>query len=553
MAVTDDTLVQSVGELRRALGEDGPRLVRTVPRRGYRLDAAVAPVSEPAADEAADATVNRQVNEAPNPPAGATSAVIARRRWAAAKPAVVTLAALLLAGLIAVGFAGGWRVLVASRPGAQTGAETTTSAEKPTIAVLPFANLTGDATRAYLVDGLTQDLIDALGRFSELTVMSWNAVLPYREKPASPAAASRALDVRYQVEGSIRENGDHVRVDARLINTAGQVLWSARFDSPAGELFSLQDKIAADIAGILAVQVNRAEGRRAFAKPPQNLQAYDMVLRARPALQSPERGSVATARVLLRQAIALDPNSAAAYTGLAESYYIAVSMGWAEEPMRFLGRATEAATKALALDDADVPAHVVLGRISIFYHRYDEALAEMGRAIAINPNDANALAGRGNALMWMGQTENAISALEAAQRLDPDLRPARPICPQPRLLPEGALRRRHRADSAQPARDRRRELQPGCPRRRLRRGGPRRRCGPGRGRDPPPRSDLRSAAIRQQVSQPGRSYKSARGAAQGRPLVEPTGLPDTGRVTDPPSLIRISPAKRTAGSRPRET
>jgi adenylate cyclase len=148
-----------------------------------------------------------------------------------------------------------------------------------------------------------------------------------------------------------------------------------------------------------------------------------MVLRARPALQHPERGSVAAARAFLRQAIALDPNSAAAYAGLAESYYIAVSMGWAEEPMRFLDRATDAATKALALDDSDVRAHVVLGRISIFYHRYAEALAEMGRAIAINPNDAHALAGRGNALMWMGQTDNAIAALEAAQRLDPDLGP----------------------------------------------------------------------------------------------------------------------------------
>ncbi|HEV2100914.1 MAG TPA: winged helix-turn-helix domain-containing protein [Stellaceae bacterium] len=423
LAVTDDTLVQSVGELRRALAEDGARLIRTVPRRGYRLDAAVAPAPEPAVDEAADATANRQVNEAPNPPDGALPAVPGRRRWAAAKPAVVTLAALLVVVLIAVGFTGGWRALSASRMGVPIGAEITASAETPTIAVLPFANLTGDAARAYLVDGLTQDLIDALGRFSELTVMSWNAVLPYREKPVDPAAAARALDVRYQIEGSVRENGGHVRVDARLINTAGQVLWSARFDSPAAELFSLQDKIAADIAGILAVQVNRAEGRREFAKPPQNLEAYDLVLRARPALLRPGRGSVAAARVLLRQAIALDPNSAAAYAGLAESYYIAVSMGWAEEPIGFLGLATDAATKALALDDSNVRAHVILGRISIFYHRYGEALAEMGRAIAINPNDAHALAGRGNALMWMGQTDNAIAALEAAQHLDPDLGP----------------------------------------------------------------------------------------------------------------------------------
>jgi tetratricopeptide (TPR) repeat protein len=188
-------------------------------------------------------------------------------------------------------------------------------------------------------------------------------------------------------------------------------------------LSSLQDKLASDIAAVFAIRVTQAEQRRAFAKPSTNLEAYDLVLRARPALLHPERGGIAAARTLLRRAIEIDPNSAAAYAGLAESYYIAVSMGWAEMPRRTLGRAAETATKALAIDDSDVRAHVVLGRIAIFYHRYAEALSEMGRAIAINPNDARAIAGRGNALMWMGQTDEAIAALQAARRLDPDLGP----------------------------------------------------------------------------------------------------------------------------------
>ncbi|HEY1260179.1 MAG TPA: winged helix-turn-helix domain-containing protein [Stellaceae bacterium] len=417
LAVTDDTLVQSVGELRRALGEDGPRLIRTVPRRGYRLDCAVSPLAVPASDDAPNSIAEREPNEAPKPAVGASPAAPGRRRWGAAKRAAVVLTVLLVAGLIAIGVASGWRAFIGSEPAARAGAE------KPTIAVLPFADLSGDNSRAYLTDGLTQDLIDALGRFSELTVMSWNAVLPYRGQPASPGAVSRALAVRYQVEGSVRRSGNSVRVDSRLIDAAGKVLWSARFDSAAADLFSLQDKIAAEIAGTFAIRVTRAEQQRAYDKPPKNLEAHDLVLRARPALQRPERGSVAAARALLRRAIEIDPNSPAAYAGLAESYYIAVSMGWAEDPMRFLGSAAEAAAKALDLDDSDVRAHVVLGRIGIFYHRYAEALDEMDRAIAINPNDAHALAGRGNALMWMGQTDNAIAALEAAQHLDPDLGP----------------------------------------------------------------------------------------------------------------------------------
>ncbi|MGH7060573.1 MAG: tetratricopeptide repeat protein, partial [Stellaceae bacterium] len=396
-------------------GADGPRLIRTVPRRGYRLDAAVSPLAAPAPDDTPDLET-----EAPKPADGMSPLIPAALRWGAAKPVAIALVALLVAGLLGVAVSGGWRALVLSGSGVRAGTELTASAEKPTIAVLPFANLSDDTTRAYLVDGLTQDLIDALGRFSELTVMSWNAVSPYR---GQPGAVSRGLAVRYQVEGGVRWSGDRVRVDARLSDAAGQVLWSAGFDRPAAELFSLQDKIAAEIAGMFAARVTRAEGRQAFAKPPGNLEAYDYVLRARPALQHPERGSIVAARTLLRHAIELDPTLPAAYTGLAESYYIAVSMGWAEAPAQTLGRAADAATKALDLDDSDVRAHVVLGRIGIFYHRWAEALAEMDHAIAINPNDAHALAGRGNALMWMGQTDNAITALEAAQHLDPDLGP----------------------------------------------------------------------------------------------------------------------------------
>jgi tetratricopeptide (TPR) repeat protein len=160
-----------------------------------------------------------------------------------------------------------------------------------------------------------------------------------------------------------------------------------------------------------------------FAKPTKNLEAYDYVLRARPALLRPARANTVEARVLLRRAIEIDPNYAAAYAALAETYFAAISMGWAESPTEFMSRAEEMANKALSLDDSDVRAHIILGRIHIFYHRYGEAKAELDRAIAINPSDANALAGRGNILMWSGQTDAAIEILELAQRIDPELNP----------------------------------------------------------------------------------------------------------------------------------
>ncbi len=322
------------------------------------------------------------------------------------------IAALILVAVLGAGLL--WRGL---------GNKIADNPAKPAIAVLPLVNQNDDSSREYFADGLTQDIINALGRFSELTIMSWNAVLPYKGKPVKPAEIARQLGIRYQVEGSVRQTGDRVRVNAQLVGTGGQILWSASFDEALADVFTLQDKIASQIAGALAIRVSQAERRRVFTKPTESLEAYDYVLRARAALLRPERANIVEARALLRRSIELDANYAAAYAALAETYYVAVTMGWAESPADFLARAQEMADKALSLDESDVRAHVILGRIHIFYHRYDQARTEIDRAIAINPNDANALAGRGNILMWSGQTDAAIADLELAQRIDPELNP----------------------------------------------------------------------------------------------------------------------------------
>jgi TolB-like protein len=325
--------------------------------------------------------------------------------------ASLALVVLLIAGVLWSRFGGGSTTKIAD-----IGA-------KPAIALLPLVNQSDDAAREYFADGLTQDIINAVGRFSSLTVMSWNAVLPYKGKPANPVEVARSLAVRYQVEGNVRQTGDRLRVNTQLVDASGQVLWSASFDEALADLFALQDKITAQIAGALAIHVSQAEQKRVFAKPTGSLAAYDYVLRARPALLRPTRANIVEARTLLRHAIQLDPNYAAAYAALAETYHTAVTMGWAESPTDFLSRAEEMANTALSLNDSDVRAHVIPGRIHIFYHRYDQARKEIDRAIEINPNDANGLAGRGNILMWSGQTDAAIETLELAQRIDPELNP----------------------------------------------------------------------------------------------------------------------------------
>ena len=408
-AVTDDAIVQAVGELRRALGDAGTRIIRTTPRRGYRFESAVTFEAQVAAMPAAAPAIVPESVASPAAPAWSP-----RGRFFYYSAALVVL---VVAGLA-------WLTVVALRydigfAGSSTGVVAT--AAKPAVAVLPFSYPEGDSSRLYFADGLTQDLISALGRFSSLTVMSWNAVLPYRASPAEPQRVARAFDVRYQIEGTVQQTNGRVRVLARLVDTRGRVLWSERFDEAREDLFVLQEELTAQIARALGVRITAFEQQRVLAKRPSNLEAYDHVLRARPALRSPTRENIAEARVMLRRATELDAEYAAAWSALAETYYIAVVQGWTESPAQMLERAEECASRALAIDPSDVRGHVELGRVYLFHGRYEEAKLAMERAIAINPNDADGLAGRGHVLMWRGDTDAAIEALEAAQGIDPDL------------------------------------------------------------------------------------------------------------------------------------
>ena len=384
LVVTDDTLVQSIGELRRALGDTGARLITTVPRRGYRFEA----------------------SEAPPDRRKARRRHLFRFRWiyGILAPLAVALTVLVL------WLAGFWSDVPPAIPDA-----------KPAIAVLPFQHQGDDPAREYLADGLTQDLINSLGRFSALTVMSWNAVAGYKGEAVRPGEIARSLGVRYQVEGSVRYAGDEVRVSAQMVDSQGRVLWSARFEETPADVFALQDRITREIAGALAIRVTEFEQRRIATKPTESFDAYDYLLRARPALQRPSRAGIVEARELIRHAIALDPKYAAAHSALGETFHVAIAMGWAESPDEYWKRVETHAGEALKFDASDVRARVLMARRYIAYNRYPEAQTEIDRAIAINPNDADALAGRGNILMWLGETEAAIETLELALRIDPEL------------------------------------------------------------------------------------------------------------------------------------
>ena len=293
-----------------------------------------------------------------------------------------------------------------------------------TIAVLPFANQSGDPKREYFSDGVTEDIINALGRFSELRVMSHSAVQPYKAAPAPPEQVGRELGVRYLVRGSVRESGARIRVGVELSEaSSGRLLWSERYDAEGKEVFEIQEKIVGNVAGVLAVRLTSLEQQRAAAKRPESMEAYDLVLRAREHIARADRAGNREARTLLARAVQLEPRYAEAYTWLAEAELQRAAYGWIENPEEALRRTEEHARMALAINDpgSNARAHSMLGALHSFTGNLHAALAESERALALNPSDAFAHAQRGNVLLWLGRIEESIKASETARRFEPRL------------------------------------------------------------------------------------------------------------------------------------
>jgi class 3 adenylate cyclase/TolB-like protein len=327
--------------------------------------------------------------------------------------------ATLLAAALAIAIA-----VAAAFPAMVKKFRTPGEAAAATIAVLPFANQSDDAKRDYFSDGVTEDIINALGRFSGIRVAAYNAVRAYKGRNAGRDEVNRDLDVRYLVQGSVRQADGRVRVGVELSDaTKGTLLWSERYEGEGKEVFEIQDRVVKDIAGALAVKLTGLEQQRTASKPPESLEAYDLVLRARELLGTSERARNRAARALLAQALQLSPNFAEAWAALAQAEMQRALFGWIEDPSEAVRRAEEAAQRALAVDDpgANARALGVLGSLHTFTGSFDAALVETDRAIELNASDALAYSLRGGVLMWTGRIPESIAASEASRRFDPRL------------------------------------------------------------------------------------------------------------------------------------
>jgi len=302
-------------------------------------------------------------------------------------------------------------------PSSHDKAEGFSTAVRPSIAVLPFTNLSGDPEQRYFSDGVTEDIITELSRFHSLSVIAHDAASRYRDQDVDVRRVARELGVQFIVEGSVRKLGKQIRITAQLIDAAtGKHVWAERFDRDEQDIFFIQDEVVATIAGTLVGRLQAAGAEHARRKPPANLAAYECLLRGN-ALPFGDPEADAEARRLFEQAIALDPNYARAHSLLAMAEYRL----WRLDPAGSgdaLERALAAAKKAAALDENDSICHNALGWFHLLLRAFDLAEHHYRKGYGLNPNSATNVAGMGILHNYLGCPGEAMVWLEKAKQVD---------------------------------------------------------------------------------------------------------------------------------------
>ncbi len=300
------------------------------------------------------------------------------------------------------------------------GAHALTLPDRPSIAVLPFDNLSNDPDQEYFADGIAEDIITELSRFRLLFVTARNSSFSYRGQSVDVKQVARELGVQYVVEGSVRKAGNRIRLTVQLIDAVtGNHVWAERYDRELEDVFAVQDEITENIVANIQPEFLTAEMRRAHRKHEKNLDAWDYYMRALWHLVRLTKQDVAEAQRLARRAIELDPNGASQFSLLAVTHNMAAVYGWSESRDRSLQDAREAAEQALALDDHNAMTVRCLGLVNLYSRRHDDAIRDFKHAIDLCPTEAENHALLGNVLGLTGDYEEAVKHFEKAMRFSP--------------------------------------------------------------------------------------------------------------------------------------
>lgn len=291
--------------------------------------------------------------------------------------------------------------------------------DRPAIAVLPFTNMSGEPEQEYFSEGISEDIITALSKLRWFYVISRNSSFIYKGKAAHIKAVGEELGVGYVVEGSVRKEGNRVRITAQLIDVAtGTHIWSDRYDRSLADVFALQDEITQAVVAAIEPQIYAAENFRAQRKAPDNMDAWDLVMRALSHYWRVTRQDNTVAQALLEKAISIDPNYGQALGLLAASHMFGAHMGWSDMATAIpIGE--RAALAAIRADSEDPWAHFALAGVYLLTRRFDDSLAEFELAIRLNPSFAPARGYYGVALTYSGRWEEGDVAARQALRLSP--------------------------------------------------------------------------------------------------------------------------------------
>jgi TolB-like protein/DNA-binding winged helix-turn-helix (wHTH) protein len=444
MLVTDDAVTSAIIKLRKALGDNAkdPRFIATVPKRGYQL---IAPVTKPAAGADEVAVVDQ---------AGIPLASLRADR---AKVALMVTTLAIVAALA-------WAFLSSIAPAlpesAAPGPDETTR-RAPSILVLPFENLSEDRAQEQFADGITEDIITDLSGLSNLRVMGNNTSFSYKGRSVRPQEVGAELGVDFVLEGSIRRQGETIRINSQLVDArTGFQKWAERYDRGLAEVFAVQDEVTDSIVAALAIGLDSRERTNLAHRPTDNLEAYEYFREGQGLAGTSTRENNVLAQAAYRKAIQADPAYGRAYSALAYTLAFNFRRGWNDAPMQTIDRALELARKAVQLDSSTPQTYWSLGYVHMMRKEFELAEKAVARALEIAPNFAdgygllalikNSLGeaqtaielvekgmqlnpfytwdypyNLGRAYYTLGQTEKAINALEAAKTRNPNVVPIR--------------------------------------------------------------------------------------------------------------------------------
>lgn len=371
--VSDATLSSRISSARHAVGDSGEAqtVIRTMPRRGFRFAAEV---------ETADAgrSARDQGDGGPAP----------RHR--------------------------------SSREAAPVADDASRLPRRPTLAVLPFANLSRDPDQDHFCDGMTDEIITALSKISDIFVIARSSVFTYKGRAAKVRDVAHELSVRYVLEGSVRTAGGRVRISGQLVDTeSGHHLWAERYDRELTDIFELQDEITREIVTALQVRLTEGEQARLRRRQTDDLAAWECFARSQEHLRRFNKEDNLVARGLLEEALRHDPRFPAAWSHLAWTHLVDARLGFGSSAQVSLEQGAAFALKSLGLNDADPDAHAVFGAMRLFQRRFDEAEAECRKAVEFGPNVAEALVWLAVVLAYTDRAQEALGLIEKAIRYSP--------------------------------------------------------------------------------------------------------------------------------------